>query len=193
MAFSVTADVLRACTSVAASTIVSGSPIDVSGYAGGLCFVRFGRGSATAAGAAALLNIQASLTAAGSDWITLSESVTTFAACTSIGVNGSCASGQPTIPMTSTTGFSVGGDIFVENTTAANSEFGKVISISANTSVTIDRDLLNSQTNSTVRTSADIFRPIRWPEGVMRLRFQHDNSVFTQASFAQVLITKVGI
>ena len=196
MALSKTADVLRACTSVAASTLAytaDGSEIDVSTYVGGLCQVRFGRGSATAAGAGAVLSVQSSLTASGSDWGTFAQFVTAFGACTSLAVTGTTNAGQAVILMSTTTGIAVGASVFIENPTPANSEWGIVVSVNAGVSITIDRNLDNAQTSSTVRTLAEVYNPVEIPLGVMRLRFVHDNSVFTQASFAQALLTKVAL
>ncbi len=72
-------------------------------------------------------------------------------------VNGTCAAGQATVGMASTTNFTVGELVYIDNPTLANSEFGQVVAVTTNTSVTLLRNLDNAQTGATVWGQAERF------------------------------------
>lgn len=173
---------LLALQSVAASSVVLGSATDVSGKMGGLVFVRFGRRSATAAGAGANLRVEASFASSGDNtWMPLVIFTTAFAACEAEAVSGTVNSGTTVITVASTTNLTAGDIIFIDNGTIANSEWGRVKSISANTSVTIEDNLVNAQTGATLYDTAEIYSPVQIPKEAMRIRFVADGSAFTQA------------
>jgi hypothetical protein len=186
--FSKTANLdLLALQSVAASAVALGSAVDVSGKMGGLVYIRFGRRSATAAGAGVNIRIEASSKAANDNsWFPIAIFTTAFAACEAEAVSGTVNAGTKVITVASTTNLAAGDVIFLDNGTIANSEWGRIKSISANVSVTIEDDLVNAQTGATLYDAAEIYSPIEIPEGTIRLRAVADGSLFTQAFAIEV-------
>ena len=186
---------LLATQSVAASTVVISSAFDMSTKLGGIVSVRFGRRIATAAGAGANIRIEASNATSGDNtWFPLTVFTTAFAACEGEAVSGTVNAGTNVITVASTTNLTAGDVIFIDNGTIANSEWGRIKSIVTNTSVTIEDNLVNAQTGSTLYDSAEIYAPVSIPEGVMRIRVVDDGSLYTQAHAIQVsLMTIDGI
>lgn len=183
---------LLALQSVAASSVVVGTAIALTNALGGLVYVRFGRRSATAAGAGANLRIEASKKSSGDNsWFPLAIFTTAFAACEAEAVNGVVGSGTAVITVASTTNLAASDVVFVDNGTIANSEWGRVKAISANVSVTIEDNLVNAQTGATLYDSAEIYPPVVIPEGVLRLRFVDDGSLFTQAHAVEAIYSTI--
>lgn len=181
---------LLALQSVAASSVVVGSAVDVSTKMGGLAYVRFGRRSATAAGAGANIRLEASFATSGDNtWFPFAVFTTAFAACEAEAVSGTVSSGTNVITVASTTNLTAGDIIFIDNGTIANSEWGRIKSIVANTSVTIEDNLVNAQTSSTLYDAAEIYGPVAIPEGAVRIRAVDDGSLFTQAHAIEVRYT----
>jgi len=182
---------LLALQSVAASSVAIGTPLDVSTKLGGLVQVRFGRRSATAAGAGVNIRLESSRSASpDNSWFPFALFTTAFAACEAEAVSGTVGSGTAVITVASTTNLTAGDLIFIDNGTIANSEWGRVKSIVANTSVTIEDALVNAQTGATLYDSAEIYAPVAVPEGAVRIRAVADGSLFTQAFAIEVnLIT----
>lgn len=182
---------LLALQSVAASSVAVSSAVDVSSKLGGLIHARFGRRSATAAGAGVNIRLESSRAASGDNsWFPFAILTTNFAACESEAVSGTVGSGTNVITVASTTNLTAGDLIFIDNGTIANSEWGRIKSIVASTSVTIEDNLVNAQTSSTIYDSAEIFAPIEIPTGAVRVRAAADGSLFTQAFAVEVsLIT----
>lgn len=54
---------------------------------------------------------------------------------------------------------------------------GRIVSIVANTSVTIEDNLVNAQTGSTIYDSAEIFSAIEIPAGFTHIRAVFDGSL----------------
>lgn len=183
---------LLALQSVAASSVAVGAAVDVSTKLGGLIYVRFGRRSATAAGAGANIRLEASYAASGDNtWFPFAQFTTAFAACEAEAVSGTVSAGTNVITVASTTNLTAGDLIYIDNGTIANSEWGRVKSIVANTSVTIEDNLVNAQTGATLYDSAEIYAPVAIPEGAIRIRAVDDGSLFTQAHAIQVVYTTI--
>lgn len=183
---------LIALQSVAASSVVVGTAVDVSTKMGGLVYIRFGRRIATAGGAGANIRIEASFAASGDNtWFPIAIFTTAFAACSDEAVSGTVGSGTNVITVASTTGFAAGDLIFIDNSTIGNSEWGRVKSISANVSVTIEDNLVNAQTGATIYDSAEIYAPILIPDAAVRLRAVDDGSLFTQAHAIEVRYSNI--
>lgn len=70
-------------------------------------------------------------------------------------VTGTVGSGTNVITVSNTENFRVGDLIFIQNSTIGNSEFGRVKSISENTSLIIEDNLANAQTGSTIYGNAE--------------------------------------
>jgi hypothetical protein len=183
---------LLSLQSVAASSVVVGSAVDVSGKLGGLVYVRFGRRSATAAGAGANIRLEASYAASGDNtWFPFFVYTTAFAACEAEAVTGTVAAGATVITVASTTNLAAGDLIFIDNGTIGNSEWARIKSIVTNTSVTVEDALVNAATSCTMYDAAEIAAPVAIPEGAIRIRAVDDGSLFTQAHAIQVLYTTI--
>jgi len=180
--FSKTLGTLLALQSVSASSVVVGTPLDVSTKMGGLVYLRFGRRAATAAGAGCNIRLEASHSASGDNsWYPFSIFTTAFAAAEAEAVSGTVAAGATAITVASTTNLTAGDLIFIDNGTIANSEWARIKAISANVSVTVEDALVNAATGCTLYDSAEIYAPVAIPEGALRIRCVVDASLFTQA------------
>lgn len=176
-----------AAQSVSANTVVKSSAIDLSGKIGAMFHLWFGRGSASAGGAGANIRIDTSPATSGDDsWSPAVVLTSAFAACEGEAVNGTCNSGQAVVPVASTANLTVGDLICIVNGTPANSEWGRIKAISANTSVTLEDNLTNAQTGATLYDAAEYYAPI-WIAGVMRARVVADMANFTQVSLVKAL------
>lgn len=183
---------LIALQSVAASSVFIGPAVDFSGKWGGSVLVRFGRRSATAAGASANIRIEASRSASGDNsWFPVVTFSTSSAACEAEAVSGTVNAGTNVITVASTTNLTAGDVIFIDNGTIGNSEFGRVKSIVTNTSITIEDNLVNAQTGSTIYDAAEIFNLVDLPVGITHIRAVADGSLFTQAFAVQVTLITV--
>ena len=180
--FSKSVGTLFALASMAASSVALSSALDVSTAMGGLVYVRFGRRSATAAGAGVNIRLEASHATSGDNsWYPFAQYVTAFAACEAEALTGTVAAAQAALTLASTTNLTAGDLIYIDNGTIANSEWGRIKSIVANTSVTIEDNLVNAQTGATIYDTAEIYTPAEIPAGAVRIRLVADGSLFTQA------------
>lgn len=185
---------LLAPQSVAASSVLISSVVDMysAGKLGGMVYAKFGRRSATAAGASANLRLEfCDRTSGDYSWFPWWEAATAFAACESEAVNGTVSSGTNVVTVASTTNLTAGDKVFIDNGTIANSEWGRVKSIVASTSITLEDNLVNAQTSATIYDSAEIYNAIIIPQEAMRWRFVADGSLFTQAFAIEVRYTLV--
>ena len=78
--------------------------------------------------------------------------------------------------MASTTGEALSDLIYIKNSTIANGEFGVVKTITSNVSVTIEDNLVNAQTGSTVYPNAQRFAASLDLSAVKRLRVVVNNN-----------------
>lgn len=168
--------------SVALSSVLISSAIDVSTKIAGSLFIHFGRRSATAAGAGVRIRIEASSkSSADGHWYPLAMFETNFAAVESEAVSGTVNAGTNVITVASTTNLAANDIIFIDNGTIGNSEWGRIKSISTNTSVTIEDNLVNAQTGATIYDGAEMYVANLKLESIGRLRVVADGSSFTQA------------
>ncbi|CAB4146900.1 hypothetical protein UFOVP505_3 [uncultured Caudovirales phage] len=183
---------LYALASTAASSVSLGTPLDVSTKMGGLVYVRFGRRSATAAGAGCNIRLEAShSSSADNSWYPFAIFTTAFAAAEAEAVSGTVAAGATAITVAATANLTQGDIIFIDNGTIGNSEWGRIKSISLNTSVTVEDALVNAATGCTLYDSAEIYAPVAIPEGASRIRCVVDASAFTQACAVEARYTTV--
>jgi hypothetical protein len=180
--FSKTLGTLYTLASTAASSVSLGTALDVSTKMGGLVYVRFGRRSATAAGAGANIRLEASSSATlDNSWYPFAVFTTAFAACEAEAVSGVVAAGATAITVAATANLAAGDVIFIDNGTIGNSEWARIKSIVLNTSVTVEDALVNAATGCTIYDAAEIYAPVAVPEGASRIRLVVDGSLFTQA------------
>ncbi len=168
--------------SVAASTVLLGSAIDVSTKIAASIFIHFGRRVATASTAGARIRIEASSkSSADGHWYPLAMFETNFAAVESEAVSGTVNAGTNVITVASTTNLAANDIIYIDNGTIANSEWGRIKSVSTNVSVTIEDNLVNAQTGATIYDGAEVFVANLNLQSVGRIRVVVDGSSFTQA------------
>lgn len=193
MAIAKTADLdLISLQDIAANTVVVGSGVDLSGKEMGMVYARFGRRSASAAGAGVNIRIEASHKGSGDNsWYPLATFTSAFAACEGEAVSGTVNAGTNVVTVASTANLAAGDLVFISNGTPANSEWGRVKSIVTNTSITLEDNLVNAQTGSTLYDSAEIYAPVPIPKNVYRMRAVIDGASFTQAFSAQVKYSTV--
>jgi len=178
--------------SVAASTVVLGTVQITSTTLGGIMGVRFGRGAATASTGSAIIRLEFSKSASGDNsWFPFAQFATNFAACEAEPTTGTPAAGQKVITVSSTTNLTAGDTIFILNPTPSLSEFARIKSIVANTSVTVEDDLVNAATGCTIYDSAEIFSGVEVPAGAVRIRAVFDGSLFNQACAINVSLTTI--
>ncbi len=190
--FSKSNGVLFALASTAASSVAVSSALDVSTKMGGLLYTRFGRRAATAAGAGVNIRLEASFSSSGDNsWFPFAIFTTAFATSEAEAVNGTVNAGTNVVTVASTTNLLVGSLVYIDNGTIANSEWGRVKSISTNTSITLEDNLVNAQTGSNIYTLAEIFPPVVIPEGAYRIRAVLDGASFTQAFACEVRYTTI--
>ena len=129
---------LLAIQSNAASTVLISTPFALATHLSALVQLRFGRRSATSGTAACNIRVESSASASDAGpWFPIAIIATNFAACEAEAVTGTVALGQKVITCASTTNLSIGDLIFIDNGTIGNSEWARIKSIVANTSVTI--------------------------------------------------------
>ena len=183
---------LLALQSVAASSVAISSAFDMSTKLGGIISCRFGRRAVTAAGAGVNIRLEASRATAGDNsWFPFATFTSAFALAEGEAVSGTVAAAQNVITVASTTNLVAGDVIFIDNGTIANSEWARIKSIVANVSVTIEDNLVNAQTGSTLYDLAEIYSPVSIPEGVMRIRAVADGANFTQAFAVEVALMTI--
>jgi hypothetical protein len=169
--------------SVASGAVLIGSPIDVSTVIAASIFIHFGRRAAAALTVGAQIRIEASSKSSGDGhWYPLFIYTTDIAAAESEAVSGTVNSGTNVITVASTTNLVAGDIIYIDNGTIANSEWGRIKSISSNVSVTIEDNLVNAQTGATLYDQAQIFRVVDVNcRAIGRLRLVVDNTGTGQA------------
>ncbi|SRR6266849_2126764 len=168
--------------SVASNTVVLGSAIDVSTKYSAFIGIHFGRRTASALSAGAKIRVEASGKSSGDGfWFPLAEFLSLIAAAEAEAVSGTVGSGTNVITVASTTNLTVGDMIYIDNTTIANSEWARIIAVSTNTSVTIEDNLLNVQTGSTLYDQAEMYSAQLDLSAIGRIRLVADFSGTGQA------------
>jgi hypothetical protein len=180
---------LLSLQTVAASSVAVGTSENLDTELGGSVHIRFGRESATAAGAG--VNIRVEYSPDNVAWFPAAIITTNFAACEGEAVSGTEAAGQTVIGAASTTNLTTGDIIFFLNGTIANSEWHRIKSIVASTSVTLEDAIVNAQTSSTMYDAAEIYAPIEIPPAARYIRVVADGSLFTQAFAIQAVFIPI--
>lgn len=140
---------------------VAAKEISVEDFETLAIFIRFGRIVVTAFTAGVNFRVEASAKSSGNQWNPLTVLTTNIGSSVADeAVSGTCAADQPVILMASTTGFVVGDIVYIDNTTTLNSEWGRIKAVSANVSITLEDNLENAQTGSTVYDQGELYSPI---------------------------------
>lgn len=149
---------LLSLQSVASNTVVISSAQDVSTKLAATVFIHFGRRATTALTEGMEFRIEASSKSTGDGhWYPVAAFKTAVAAAESEAVSGTVSSGTNVITVASTTNLVAGDLIYIDNGTIGNSEWGRVKSIVAATSVTIEDNLVNAQTGATIYDQAEFY------------------------------------
>lgn len=176
--------------SVASAAFVIGSAIDVSTKVGAMVGVKFGRRATTALTVPVIFRVEISMKASGDGhWHPYAQIATDIATSESEAATGTNSAGQKVITCASTTNLVAGDVVFIDNTTIGNSEWGRIASIVASTSITLEDNLTNAQNSgaATIYDQAQIFAPIAVDlTAVGRIRCVVDNSGSGQAIAAEV-------
>ena len=139
---------LLAITNISASAQQISSVLDVSGKFGVTIYVDISPEATNTPGTE--IRIESSQKSSGNDaWVPITGVVTTTATVNSNAVDGTEAAGSTVIEETTTTGLALGQWIFFKNGTIGNSEWAKLVALTASTSFTIQDGLTNAQTSST--------------------------------------------
>jgi hypothetical protein len=179
---------LLALTSVVSNTVALGGALDVSTYYGADLRIRMGRGTATAFTTAPLVRIEASYSASptADDWVVLTQFQTTVGATIgSQAVSGTEAAGQTVVTLAAGTNFGAGDYVFFHNTTLANSEWSRVVSVSS-ADLTLEEGLVRAQTGATCRDQAEQYHALLDLTAVQQLRAVVDARGSGQASIWEV-------
>ena len=159
------------------NTVLISSVLDVSTIFAAEILIHFGRRATSALTSGVIFRVEGSAKASGDGhWFTLAAVQTDTAAAESEAVSGSVNAGTNVITVASTTNLTVGDIIYIDNGTIGNSEWGRIKSISTNTSVTIEDNLVNAQTSSTIYDQAQIISMLVDLAAIKRLRVVADAS-----------------
>jgi hypothetical protein len=164
---------------LASAAVVLGTAADVSTKLAATVFVHVGRTVATALTNGVKIRIEASSKGSlNGHWFSLAEFVTGVAASTTTATltTGTTAGGI-ILPMTATAGIVIGDKVYIREAGGeTNSEFGRVKTVTANTSVTIEDGTLFNHTITTtlVWSQAEFFTAQLDLTGIGRIRIVAD-------------------
>lgn len=100
---------------------------------------------------------------------------------------GAALAGQNILPIGATANFVVGDIVYISNAIEANDEFGRITTVTLNTSITLEDNLLFTQTGSTVISKAEMYYALIDTSAIARLRIVVDGSGAGQNFDAEVL------
>lgn len=153
----VTSVALYAIASTASNSASVGSAVDVSTYYGGDVRIRMGRGTGSPFTTAPIIRLEGTYkTSTDADsWAVLAQfSPLVGASIGSQAVSGTEAAGQTVVSLAAGTNFGAGDYVFFHNTTIANSEWSRVVSI-ATADLTLEEAIVRAQTGATCRNQAE--------------------------------------
>lgn len=175
------AQTLLALQSIASNTVVISNALSVTSKLAAMVLIRFGRRATTALTAGMTFRVEVSAKDSGDGfWWPVAQFLTDTATAESESVTASTA-GSNVISVASTTNLAAGDIIYIDNGTIANSEWGRIKSISANVSVTIEDNLNNDQDSSVIYDQAQFFQCQVDLTAITRLRLVCDGSGTGQA------------
>jgi hypothetical protein len=144
---------------IASNSVVKSSAQDVSAKLGATIFIHLGRDDTGGALTTAVtFRIQASAKSAADDqWYDIVSFISGVTVPEAEAVTGTENAGATVIEVASTTNLTVGDFILFKNGTIGNSEWGRIIAVSTNTSITVMDAITNAQTGSTIYDQAEQF------------------------------------
>ncbi len=154
---------LYTMASTASNVTSVGANVDVHTYYGADVRIRVGRGTSSAFTVAPIIRIEGSAVVAtptADQWAVLAQfSPALGASIGSQAVSGTEAAGQTVVSLAAGTNFAAGDYVFFHNTTLANSEWCRVVSI-ATADLTLEEGLVNAQTGATCRDQAEQYHAL---------------------------------
>lgn len=170
--------VLLALQSIAASSVVVGTEIDVTGKFAGLVSIHFGRTATVAPAAGVVFRIEAAgKSAGGQQWYPLCSVVTGVSAANGP-TNTSTAGAVQTV--SANTGFAAGQVACFAPTTVANTEWARVVAQSGGTGITCEETIAGSHTTGNTYNQAEMYAIPLDLSGIGRLRIVADGSAHNQ-------------
>lgn len=180
---------LLALQSVASNGVVISSVIDVTTKFAGTVGIHFGRRETTALTAGMIFRLEGSTKSSGDGhWHPLATYQTAIAVAETEAVSGTVAAGSTVITVASTANLVAGDIVYIDNTTIGLSEWGRIRSISSNTSVTIEDALINAQTGSTLYDQGELITLSVDLTSVGRIRLVADGSGTGRAVAVEAII-----
>ena len=151
------ATVLLTPQQIASNGVLQSDDQDVSTKYAGSFYLWLGRddtGGALTEGVD--ITVEGSGKASGDDaWIPLANFKSGVTTPETEAVTGTESAGATVIELASTTNLVVNDLVLLKNTTIGNSEFGKIVAVVSNTSITLMDGITNAQTGSTVYDQAE--------------------------------------
>jgi hypothetical protein len=173
---------LLSLQSLASNSVVISSAVDVSTKFAIGVFIHFGRRATSALTEGVEFRLEGSSKSSGDGhWYPIASVKTAIAAAESEAVSGTVNAGTNVITVASTTNLVAGDLVYIDNGTIANSEWGRVKSIVSNTSITIEDNLVNAQTGSTIYDQGEVFALLADISMVGRVRLVADGRNTGQA------------
>jgi hypothetical protein len=166
-----------------ASGEVAMEELNIDGMDGCVVAIRMGRLATTAFTAAVNFRVEVSPDNSGNRWNSVQTLSTQLGSSVADeAVSGTVAAGVRVVTVASTTGLAVGDVVYFDNSTVANSEWGRIKSIVTDTSITLEDLLANAQTGATIYDQAEIYAPVPVDlRGLRRIRVVADGSGGGQA------------
>lgn len=183
---------LLSLQTVATGAVVLGSPVDVSTKFAATVGIHVGRTATTALTNGAKVRIEGSLKGSlDGFWFVLSEFITGLTASTTTAtLTTGTTAGATTLPMTATAGIVIGDKVYIREAGAeVNSEFGRVITVNANTSIVIEDGTLFNHTITTTKiwSQAEFFLAQLDLTSIGRIRVVADSAY---ASVGQTVVVE---
>lgn len=163
---------LLAIVSTASNDITVGSSVDVSTWYEAMVRLRMGRATATGFTAAPEFRVEVSpaTSPTADEWVTAASfSPALGSSIGSQAVSGTEAAGQTVVTLAAGTNFAANDFVFFHNTTLANSEWKRVLSVSG-ADLTLQDALVNAQTGATARDQAEEYFMLLDLLGINRIR-----------------------
>jgi hypothetical protein len=169
---------LLSLQSIAASTTVVGSEVDVTGKFAGVVFIHFGRTTTSAPGSGVSFRIEAAdKSSGGNHWYPLTSVITGIAACNGP-TNTSTSGAAQTV--SAITGFVAQDICCIAPTTVANTEWARMVS-STGSVLTMEETIAGSHSTGNTYNKAEMYAIPLDLSGIGRLRVVADGSAHNQA------------
>ncbi len=167
-------------TNTAAPRVVMSSEMDVTNLSSVGIGIHLGRVVTNAFTAGVNFRVEKSFVPTGDGYwfpITIfTSTLGTNVGSQNVGAAGAAA-GQKVIPIGATANFVVGDIVYIQNATEAQSEFGRIVAVSANVSITLEDNLRFAQpATSLVTSKSEMFYGLIDTSSVKRVRIVSDGS-----------------